>query len=291
MAILKTKLEQRQSGSALVEFIVVSAVLIPIMFGIPMIGKIIDLKQTTAQASRYSAWETTVSDLPAQNLEQRFFSDASAPIGSTGAGPNALWGPVDTTVASAQTDTDTNQSQPLGGYLADTAVVVSSSAASSDSSGYQSGVNNSIQYAPAAGEGVAHKAGSFAGALGNAMNGRSGGTWDMQFDGFIRGEASAQMEGNGWLEPLTIKQGTVIMQDGWSAGEAIQARDRVRSLVPAGVLDKVGKVIGAVGNVPGITELKKFKGDGGRRVFGHVDMEPLPPSENMGLRPLKEYVE
>jgi len=93
---------QRQTGSALVEFIVVSAVLIPIMFGIPMIGKMIDLKQTTAQASRYSAWETTVSDAPAQNVDQRFFSDASAPIGSTEVGPNTLWGPADTTAAAAQ---------------------------------------------------------------------------------------------------------------------------------------------------------------------------------------------
>jgi len=57
----------------------------------------IDLKQTTVQASRYSAWETTVSDqgVTAQHLDQRFFSDASAPIGAADVGPNKLWGPVD----------------------------------------------------------------------------------------------------------------------------------------------------------------------------------------------------
>ena len=282
---------QRQSGSALVEFIVVSAVLIPIMFGIPMIGKIINLKQTTAQASRYSAWETTVSDIPAQKIDQRFFSDSSAPIGSTDVGPNTLWGPVDTTAATTQAGAAANQGQSRGSYLADTTVVVSSSAASSDASAYQPGVkSSSVQYAPAAREGAAHMVGSAVDKLG-AIAGKSGGNWDMEFDGLIRGEASVQMQGNGWLDSQTIKQGTVIMQDNWSVGDAVRARDRVRSLVPGGVLDDVGKTIGVVGSVPGIYELKKFKGDGGRRVFGHVDMEPLPPSENTGPRSLKEYVE
>jgi len=142
-------------------------------------------------------------------------------------------------------------------------------------------VNNSVQYAPAASEGAASKVGDLVDKMGNAIADESGGNWKMDFDGFIRGEA----------DPLTIKQGTVIMQDSWSVGDAVAARDRVRSFVPGGVLDDVGRIIGAVGTVPGIHELKKFKGDGGRRVFGHVDMEPLPPSESTGLRPLKEYVE
>lgn len=290
---------QRQSGSALVEFIIVSAVLIPIMFGIPMIGKIIDLKQTTVQASRYSAWETTVSDQSAQNLDQRFFSDASAPIGNADIGPNTLWGPVETPTNTNDTTIQanaesSNPAEPLTGYPADTLVEVMPGAIVSDSSVYQPGVKNSIQYAPAVGEGAAQKVGRAVEVVGGALKSKlfdSGGSWNMEFDGLIRGEASVQMQGNGWLDPLTIKQGTVIMQDNWSAGEAVHARDRVRSLVPGGVLAPVGEVLGTIGQVPLLRELKYFQGNSGRRVFGHVDMQPLPPSEDVGPRPLKEYVE
>lgn len=290
MAHLKIKALFSQSGTALVEFVVVMTVMIPLLFGIPMIGKIIDLKQTTVQASRYSAWETTVSPIgrdvntSSQQMDERFFSDGAAPIGGAEIGPNTLWGPA---VASGD---GSNQTQPLTGYQADTAIVVSAGSNSAISSGYDAGVSNGVQYAPGAGKGVAHTVGKFVDVI-DTTDELFGGDWSMDTDGLVRGEASVQMEGNGWLGPQTITQSTVIMADNWSVGDATQARDRVRSLVPAGILKPAGQAIGFLGNVPLLKELKYYGEDSGRGVFGHVDMEPLPASENDAPRPLKEYEE
>ncbi len=52
---------RRISGQAMTEFLVVTAfILLPLFLGIPMLGKYIDIKQTTIQAARYEAWEYTV---------------------------------------------------------------------------------------------------------------------------------------------------------------------------------------------------------------------------------------
>jgi len=48
-------------GSALTEFFFLTIIMLPLFFGIPMIGKLIDLKQTAVQAGRYAAWEATTN--------------------------------------------------------------------------------------------------------------------------------------------------------------------------------------------------------------------------------------
>ena len=49
-----------QTGQSTVEFIVVSLVLVPLFLIVPLLGKYIDLAQTTLVASRYVAFEGTV---------------------------------------------------------------------------------------------------------------------------------------------------------------------------------------------------------------------------------------
>ena len=53
--------EARQGGQALPEFIPLAIVLVPIFILIPFLGKLADMNQATIQASRYGAWERTVS--------------------------------------------------------------------------------------------------------------------------------------------------------------------------------------------------------------------------------------
>ena len=276
----------RQDGTALTEFVVIMVVMVPLMFGIPMIGKMIDLKQTTVQASRFSAWETTVQagTAPAgsQSLDELFYSDASAPIGQDSERANALWG--------AEVSAGT-VAVPQSGFIADTAVVVNPGAASSVLSAYETAESKGLEYGPAASHGPAYAIGDVIKIVGDASRSLgTGGSWnDMQTDGLVRGVASVNIEGNGWLDPMTLTQGTVIMNDNWSASGAEAARDRVRVLVPAGALKGVGEFLGIIGQVPGIRELKDFGVDDGRGVFGYVDMEPLPLSETEQLRPLKTY--
>ena len=180
---------------------------------------------------------------------------------------------------------------PLDLYWIDSKVVVDATAASAhETSAYTADAHGANAH-----NGVAKEIGEFVGFLGIAAD-AFGGDWNegsngMEMDGLVRAEVSAGIQGNGWVDPITFTQGTVILNDNWSASDAEQARDRVRSLVPAGALSGVGKFMGLMGEVPGIKELKYFKHDDGRGVFGYVNMEPLPLSETQEPRPLKDYEE
>lgn len=90
------------------ELIVLSFVLVPLLLIVPLVGKYMDIVQTTAEASRYTAFEGTVrhssstdswksdADL-ATEVRRRFFSNSDAPIktndvaGDFNAHRNTLW--------------------------------------------------------------------------------------------------------------------------------------------------------------------------------------------------------
>lgn len=97
-----------QRGQSTVELIVLSFVLVPLMLIVPLVGKYMDIAQTTAEASRYTAFEGTVrhsssadswksdADL-ATEVRRRFFSNSDAPVktndaaGDFNAHRNTLW--------------------------------------------------------------------------------------------------------------------------------------------------------------------------------------------------------
>lgn len=97
-----------QRGQSTIELIVWSFVLVPLLLIVPLIGKYMDIAQTTAEASRYTAFEGTVrhssstdgwksdADL-ATEVRRRFFSNSDAPIktddvaGDFNAHRNTLW--------------------------------------------------------------------------------------------------------------------------------------------------------------------------------------------------------
>ena len=64
------------------------------------------------------------------------------------------------------------------------------------------------------------------------------------------------------------------MSDGWSASGDNQTRRRVRSLMPASILEPVGDAVSLLGHLPVLEELSGLKD-----AFGHVDMNVLPPYE------------
>ena len=76
---------KHQSGQSLTEFLVALVVLVPLLLMVPMLGKYIDINQTTLQASRYVAWEKTVdtgkSDATlAAEVRRRFYGNLVMPI-------------------------------------------------------------------------------------------------------------------------------------------------------------------------------------------------------------------
>ena len=120
--MLINRMKQNESGQAMTEFLIcASFALIPLFFGISLLGKYIDIKQTAIQAARYEAWEYTVwyaddnepmtgfdavaqpiksTTLTRNETRQRFFNnpgdeDSTLPITSTdsvtGWTANPLW--------------------------------------------------------------------------------------------------------------------------------------------------------------------------------------------------------
>lgn len=97
-----------QRGQSTVEFAVLALVLVPLLLIVPLLGKYLDLAQTTAVASRYAAFEGTVRHSSstagwkpeaalADEVRRRFFSASDAPVksadvaGDFAAHRNPLW--------------------------------------------------------------------------------------------------------------------------------------------------------------------------------------------------------
>ena len=129
---------------------------------------------------------------------------------------------------------------------------------------------------------VAMRVGQSAGKSGDFLDGVSGNSWGLSSGGPSSIDLEVKIKTSSWLpdpvsdcsESLThvcVRGRAVILGDGWSSSDDGQARRRVRSLMPATVLEPVGNAVSVVGNLPLFQELKDLKG-----AFGHVDMTVLP---------------
>ncbi|MDB4222391.1 pilus assembly protein [Granulosicoccus sp.] len=249
-------------GSALVETTVVLVVMLPLIFALAMVGNLIDLKQNMEQASRYTSWETTVSAEPNESISTarirtRFFSAADAPISSEAQSStvSSLWG---------------DSEQSLGDLQSASAVVL-------DQSSVAVLLTENI-VSPTA----AMKIGEAAARSGEILDGVSGNSWGLSSSGPSSVSVGAKIKSSAWL-PATISgcsqddshvclnSRAVILNDTWSSSGDAQAAQRVRSLMPATVLEPIGNAVSVVGNLPMFQELKDLKG-----AFGHVDMGVLP---------------
>lgn len=271
-------------GSAMVEFSLLLTVLLPLGFGMSMLGKLTDLRQNTEQASRYAAWEATVYSrqaLAAQSpdtLESRFFLSPQAAISSRAnkkegnAEQNPLWGASNFKqgkLGQLGSVARVKDNQVLRSYQFDTG------------QGKASTVTGKI--VAAAGKPLSRFSGNSWGLVGDGML-KAGVEVAVQPTGFLLGEkASCGVAGQGGdsnkrtasenerPEVVCVRTAGVIMADGWSASGDAQAVSRIRSLVPGSALGKVGK---GVGNLLGKTIFPEL--DPLDKAFGHVDMSVLP---------------
>lgn len=254
----------KQQGSALVEASVLMVVLLPLIYGVVMLGKLIDLKQTTEQASRYAAWESTVYTADGSHgaapagITERFFGEPTASLQTQRVEPgiNPLWG--------------NTQTQDANRFEVDTRVAIKSPAITAD---YQRDIAEPT---------VAMSVGEQAGKSGEMLDGLSGNSWGLTANGLVQANVGVQMNSSAWLNAEATGCGTdqssvclnsraVILVDGWSASNDAHSEERVRSLMPASAIEPLGNAISLVGNIPMFGELKGLKG-----AFGHVDMQVLP---------------
>lgn len=255
------------SGSAMIECALLMFLMVPVLVGIAMIGKLIDLRQTTEQAGRYAAWEATVYSRDSlaggqpKAVRERFYGIASKGILSQAADPgvNALWGEKDKAKVYAK------------GLLDATRVQIEESSARATP--YLRDISTPT---------IAMSIGQQAGQSGEILDGLSGNSWGLSSDGMLRAGVGVNVKSNSWLVSsdqtcgaagsfACIQSSSVILVDGWSASSDDQARRRVRSLMPASALEPLGNAVSLVGHLPVFKELKTLDG-----AFGHVDMTVLP---------------
>ncbi|MFK7892223.1 MAG: TadE/TadG family type IV pilus assembly protein [Granulosicoccus sp.] len=264
----------KHRGSATVEVVFCLWMLLPIGFGIVAIGKLIDLRQTSEQASRYAVWQSTVgSGTGTRGTEtdlvvERFYSDPVQPIVSRGAqdasetpGNHPLWGATDSPRLSAtrfQSDIQLEQDQSIAvRYTHDQSAAP-----------IASGLSQSVE------------------ALGSLLRGVDGNAWDLTVNGLLKSEVDVGLHANAWLPGTSAKcrttesgacvtSSSVILSDGWGASSDAHARRRVRSLLPTSTVEQVGNVVADVGGLFLFPELKGLRG-----ALGHVDMNVLPEYAN-----------
>ncbi len=248
--------------------------MVPLMFAVPMIGKLIDAKQTSIQAGRYATWESTVypdRENASVLLKDRFFSAEDSVITSQPAEleNNHLWG------GKASTE---------GGLPPDTAVLIDE----------QSISMTTLLHKDNSGMKISSGLGSVIESAGNVLGAVSGGKWDFGKTALTRTEVQVAVKSNSWIDSFQSQQGCggglgcfnahgAILVDGWSAKDQSQAKNRTRALVPAGALEPIGDIVSILGHIPVFEELK-----GMDDMFGHIDLRPLPAHAERGLERYQE---
>ena len=266
-----------ENGSALTETIVLSAVMVPLVFTLPMIGKLADLRQTAVQSSRFVSWQEShdpEGQMSQNLLHERFFDSPDSPIksalpGAATASDNRLWGST-----SAQ-----SLSGEPGPGLWEFAAYTDQIRFKPD----QTAAMTTDSELPALASGTSRAIDGAAKVLEFADNT----SWDVTTEGIANGSVSVEADvgsllagfnsdctasGGGTTDStFCIQESSSIMVDGWSAGTADEVSRRTRAFVPATVLKPLGEGLAAFGALPVFKELRSLDD-----AFGRVDVTVLP---------------
>ena len=259
------RLRARQSGNAMVEFALVATVLTPIFILTPTLTKTADANMATAQAARYGAWEQTVKpknrDTLTTEINNRFYAKPDMAI---------------RTNQGAVTDADQQNPFWNGADLEDGLVT-------------RDGESLTVRVEEDSLGGAAGVVGKAVDLLGDTLGKlTSDSEWDLDAGGLYTinvilklndrqkiptDERSPNCGPNSVNANSCIGQLSAILVDTWSASGPSQVEDRVRSLVPAGMLEPVGDIVAIAGDIlPMFQELKNLDG-----AFGEVRPDILPP--------------
>ena len=262
--------ERKVRGNALVETIVLVGAMVSLIGGLPLLVKISDINNATIQASRYVAWERTVSDdLSARDMatevSNRFFAKPDAKI-KTGQG--ALTGPD-------------NQNPFWTGF--------GSKDANSPGRLITAGKGVGIRFTERKAPGIAGDLSAGIVKMGKTMAKISGGKWDLEDRGLFTAVIGMDIAGNqssfkgknckGEEKDdafACVRRSNTILVDGWESKDVSEAQERERSFVLAGALKKPLKgIVEAFGAIPFFKDLGKLKSDddGG---FGYIDASIVP---------------
>ena len=286
-------------GSALAELIVLCIAMIPLMFMVPMIGKLVDLRHNTIMAGRYVAWEEAMgpasvnSSQSTQVVGSRFFSSPESVILSGNSaedsaamdGVNPLWGSPSTRETSDDAASFW-QSLNFQDSVYGNPASLQSSVDRSSLGGVAGAVSESVD------------------TIATALNFASGVNWDLAGGEYSKGTVKVEAQIGNLLTPISsncstsgqaqgddgaatasssvcFTESNAILTDTWSvpATENVEKtiEEHTRAFVPASVLRPVGRFLSNIGRLPIVEELRGLE-----HAFGHVDAAPLPDGRSLG---------
>lgn len=274
----------RQTGQAMTEFVVVaSLVLVPAFLLLPMIGKLVDMKQASVQAARYMAWEYTAWNASAtspnmlktfnavqspvkssgvldKETARRIFSGSTLPIAANDAGEG--W----------KQDTDNPvwskpNGQPLYVYGSDTTV------------GYRNrDVPDPLQLTKGFAT-ITSSISSVMSGMGNFLGVKNAKFDATQAGGYVTTDVTMPVAKVAELSPfdhldLAFHAQAALVTRGWDAGGSKQTRSEVRGLVPTVFFDN--PVFHTLLDNPVMkTVAPDISSDSLK--FGYVDTSAVPP--------------
>lgn len=243
--------QRSQAGQALTEFLVASLVLIPMLLMIPLLGKLSDVNHTAIAASRYAAWERTVSTPKAKSdaalqkeIQRRFFEAPGIKL------------------KTKETDRSVSTTNALWSVDADTRLVESSAR------------SVSMKLQPESDGGFA-QAGALAALskISSALKGKGGDAMaSLETKGMTTARVSVDIasntlafdRGHGCSATAAesfacLSRQTAILTDTWDAGEQEQVIARTQGFVPASLFKPAEKLLKALADIKLVPEARGFK--------------------------------
>jgi len=216
-----------QRGQAMVEFIVISGVLIFVSFGIWYVGKYHDIQAATIQAARYAAWErtahpTSFTDSQIQNQARaRVFQWDAKPLAAADGIRNNGWA-TETSMWRAHDDSKSLVDKP-----SDVTVTTASGALPGGAANAFSGILGSVT--------------SLTGAIsgGEALN--KGGFYTSHVSVRIADVASLPAPLNSLN--LTLHESNALATDSWDASGPQQAALRTRDFTLTSVFAEISPIL------------------------------------------------
>ncbi len=273
MLLSRLSSSSSQQGNATVETILVATVMVPLLTGIPLVGKMADINNTTAQSSRYLAWEQTVAapnnhkspELLNREVNNRFFARPDLQIRTdretltADEQNNPFW-----TGFGYNEDEEVNRMITLGEGLH---TEVRSQTPDSLAGSLSTGITT----------------------MGNAMAHLTGGDWNLESQGLYTGSVSIEVAGNSIFSSgedcsgeesetvaACVTRSNTIFTDSWDAQNPSMAARRSRTFVPAGALEPVGNTLASIASlVPFLRDIEGLRADGNGG-FGYVNPNVLP---------------
>ena len=253
-------------------------------------------------AGRYVAWEEASGPASANSsrstavVGSRFFSAPESAIasgqssdGATANGVNPLWGSESTRATTEGTGSFWD-SLKFQDTVTANAASLQSSVDRSSLGGVAGAVSDSVE------------------TIGSALNFASGVNWQLPGGDYSKGTVTVEAKVGNLLTPIgsscsagnqaqtgdglaattnssvCFTESNAILTDTWSvpATENVERtiEEHTKALVPASVLQPVGRFVSNIGRLPVVEELRGLE-----NAFGYVDAAPLPDGRSLGNYP------